>query len=128
MGGGELQDGAIRLHVDIDSANASNRAYRLSPPGPEGQLGGRSRLATNGGKLVGRVIDGRVEIWLTRDNGTQVLTMWPGEYRARLEPLELLDERGQVIAGEGDQIRVVGGFLPAKIASEQVFFASRIID
>ena len=53
--------------------------------------------------------------------------MWPGEYRARLDPLELLDERGQVIARGGDQIRVVGRDLPKRIADEQVFFASRIV-
>lgn len=114
--------------MHIDSVSASNRVYPLSPAGPEGQLGGPSRLATKGGKLAGRLVDGGVEIWLTRDDGTPVLTMWPGEYRARLNPLVLLDERGEVIASEGDQIRVVGGFLPAKIANEQVFFASRTID
>lgn len=114
--------------LHIDSGSVSSRSYPLSPPGPEGQLGGPSRLATTGGRLVGRVVDGRVQIWLARDDGTEVLTMWPAEYRARLEPLELLDERGKVIAREGRQIRVVGGFLPATVGDEQVFFASRIAD
>jgi hypothetical protein len=38
--------------------------------------------------------------------------MLPGEYTARLDPFELLDEHGHTIARGGEEITVMGGFPP----------------
>jgi hypothetical protein len=58
------------------------------------------------------LVDGRVQIWLARSDGELLATMWPGEYRARLEPLMIVDEEQRVIARGGEHVNVVGGFLP----------------
>jgi hypothetical protein len=81
----DLFGSVIRKLPPIDSANAANRrAYRLSPPGPEGRLSGMQRLAGNGGMLVGSLIEDRVQIWLAQDDGELLATMWPAEYCACL--------------------------------------------
>ena len=89
------------------------------------------RLAGNGGTLVGSLNDDRVQIWLAKDDGELVLTMWPGEYRACLDPLLVLDERGQAIAVGGEQLRVSGGYLtggdPRVGGHGRAFFVSRVV-
>jgi hypothetical protein len=60
-------------------------------------------------------------------------TMWPGEYRARLEPLVLLDEHERPVAKGGQEVDVVGGFLPSNDArassySRGLFAVSRTIE
>lgn len=89
------------------------------------------RLAGNGGTLVGSLRDDRVQIWLAKDDGELVLTMWPREYRAHLDPLLVLDERGQVIARGGEQLGVSGGYLPdgdPRVGGyRRVFFVSRVV-
>jgi hypothetical protein len=73
-------------------AASNRRVYRLSPTGPEGLLGAMGRLAGNGRTLAGSLSDDRIQIWLAQDDRELVLTMWPGEYRACLDPLLVLDE------------------------------------
>lgn len=68
--------------------------YRLSPAGPEGLLNGMGRLARNGGQLVGSVHGDDVRIWLEKPDGELVLTMWPSEYRAPLDPFLVLRTEG----------------------------------
>lgn len=75
-------------------------AFCLNPPGPLSLLGRGSRLALNGGRLLEERRGDQVSIWLQPDSGERVLTMWPGEYRARLAPLELLDEHAAVVRRE----------------------------
>jgi hypothetical protein len=116
----------------IDPVAAMNRrVYRLSPAGPEGLLGAMGRLAGNGGTLVGTLHEDRVQIWLAKDDGELVLTMWPGEYRARLDPLLVLDEREQAVARGGEQLAVSGGYLPDGDPRAggygRVFFVSRFL-
>jgi hypothetical protein len=95
----DLFGSVIRKLPPIDSANAANRrAYRLSPPGPEGRLSGMQRLAGNGGMLVGSLIEDRVQIWLAQDDGELLATMWPAEYCACLGPLVVLDEHERIVA------------------------------
>ena len=105
--------------------------FRLDPPGPVGLIGGPARLAGNGGKLRGELVDDRVSIWLQHNDGERVLIIWPGECSARLAPLELLNERGEVVARGGQTIDVVGGFLPDSDSRAGdrhcVFFASRVL-
>jgi hypothetical protein len=112
-------------------AASNRRVYRLSPTGPEGLLGAMGRLADNGGTLAGSLSDDRIQIWLAQDDRELVLTMWPGEYRACLDPLLVLDERGQAIARGGEQVGVSGGYLPdgdSRVGGHgRVFFVSRVV-
>jgi hypothetical protein len=106
--------------------------YRLSPPGPVGLLGGFSRLAGFGGTLIGEPAGDRVAVWLVQKDGTRTALMLPGEYTARLDPFELLDEHGRPVASGGEEIAVVGGFLPgadlrAAGYEHGVFFSSRVL-
>jgi hypothetical protein len=106
--------------------------YRLSPPGPVGFLSGPSRLARCGGTLVGERVDDRVAVWLVHEDRRRTALMLPGEYSARVDPLELLDEHGHTIASGGDEIVVVGGFLPGDDAravgyEQGVFCAGRVL-
>ena len=94
--------------------SASERPdYPLSPRGPVGLIGRPGRLARAEGTLDADLSNGEVSVWLTGFRGDRILTMWPAEYRARVEPFELLDEVGHVIARAGEQVHLVGGFLPA---------------
>ncbi|HUA44746.1 MAG TPA: hypothetical protein VMA77_05945 [Solirubrobacteraceae bacterium] len=108
-------------------------AYRLSPPGRVGRLNGPTRLAINRGTLIGEPMGDRVAVWLLHDNQGRTALMLPGEYTARLDPFELLDEHGEAIARGGQRIAVVGGFLPrddprALAYQGGVFCASRLLD
>lgn len=115
----------------MSSTPPERETFRLDPRGPIGLIGRPTRLAGNDGKLLGELVGDRVSIWLQHDNGERVLTMWPGEYSARLAPLELLNERGEVVASGGQTIYVVGGFLPDSDPRAggrgRVFFASRVL-
>jgi hypothetical protein len=96
-------------------------------------LAGPRRLAMNGGLLMGGLVDGRVQIWLAQSDGELLATMWPGEYRARLEPLVVLDEEKRVVARGGEQLHVVGGYLPSDdsraIGNDRgVFFVSQVLE
>jgi hypothetical protein len=95
-------------------SSASKRpVYPLSPRGPAGLIGRPGRLARTGGILDGDLRNGEVSVWVTGFRGDRIVTMWPGEYRARVGPFELLDEVGQVIARAGEEVHLVGGFMPA---------------
>ncbi len=78
-----------------------------------GLIGRPGRLARAEGTLDADLCNGEVSVWLTGFRGDRILTMWPSDYRARVEPFELLNEVGQVIARAGDQVQLGGGFLPA---------------
>jgi len=52
-------------------------------------------------------------IWVERDDGEIIPVIWPAGYRARLDPLELLDPAGMVVAVPGTPISVAGGLIPA---------------
>jgi hypothetical protein len=105
--------------------------YRLWPPGPEGLLRGRQRLARNEGRLVGGLFAEGVQLWLARDDGELLATMWPGEYRARLDPLVVIDEEGRVVARGGEQLYVSGDYLPSDdsriVGYNAVFYVSRVL-
>jgi hypothetical protein len=87
-------------------------------------------LAQGGGKLVGAIVDGAVRTWLTDANGQLTLIMWPGNFRARFDPLEVLDHHGDVVARGGDCVTAAGGFLqpgdPRALGHEHVFSAWQV--
>jgi hypothetical protein len=110
--------------------SASQRpTYPLSPSGPVGLLRHPGRQARASGIVDGELKNGEVSVWLSRSTGDRLVTTWPGEYRARVGPFDLLDELGQVVARAGEQVNLGGGFLPADDPRTadlgRVFFAHR---
>jgi hypothetical protein len=78
------------------------------------QPGHASRLALLEGTVQGQQTGpDRCRIWVERDSGKIVPVVWPAGYRARLDPLELLDPVGRVVAVAGTVISVPGGLMPA---------------
>ena len=68
--------------------------------------------ARSGGRVAGGVTaDGTYCVWLT-DRGELEAVLWPPGYWARLDPLEILDPDGQIVAREGDMLIVSGGTVP----------------
>lgn len=52
-------------------------------------------------------------VWLETGDGSTLQVIWPYGFRARFSPLELLNADGEVIAREGDFIKLGGGYRPA---------------
>ena len=67
--------------------------------------------------------------WLAQGDGQLVVMMWPSTFRARFDPLELLDDEGHVVARGGEFVTVTGGYLklgdPRSLGYELVFAAWR---
>jgi hypothetical protein len=87
-------------------------------------------LAQGGGTLAGAIVDGSVRTWLTDTKGQLTLVMWPGNFRARFDPLEVVDDEGEVIARGGEVVTVAGGFLksddPRSLGHERAFSAWQV--
>jgi hypothetical protein len=102
--------------------------YPLEPLGPVGRIGRASRLTILRGTLVGKFAGGRVATYIETSVDSRIAVMWPGEYRGRLDPLEILNERGDVVATEGESVQLTGGHLPGDDprlgGRRSVFFAS----
>ena len=104
--------------------------FELTPRGPDVGPNSPTRLARCHGEMVGAIIDDAVCTWLAQKDGQLVLLMWPRAFRARFDPLELLDEQGNVIAKGGEHVTVVGGFLAQdapRLLGHQRIFAARPI-
>ncbi len=104
--------------------------FDLIPRGAELSPNSPHRLARNGGELVGALFDDGVCTWLAQRSGQLVLMMWPRDFHARFDPLELLDDQGQLLATGGEFVTVVGGFLPdgdpRSLGHKRVFAASKV--
>jgi hypothetical protein len=101
--------------------------FNLQPRGREISPGMMGRLAQGGGVLAGAVLDGVVRTWLTDTNGQLTLIMWPGNFRARLDPLEVVDDQGNVVARGGELVTVTGNLLPdgdPRVRSDERVFAA----
>jgi hypothetical protein len=71
-------------------------------------------LATTGGVLGGEFVDDAVTTWLSvSSSGDRTQLMWPAEYAAQTNPLMILDENDLVVARGGEDVHVVGGYLPS---------------
>jgi hypothetical protein len=92
------------------SGPGSGRAFELTPPGLASADGPRMAALCEG-KLVGALANGKVRTWLEGEAHRRVLVAWPRTYRAHLHPLEVLDERGRVVARAGEFVRLGGGFM-----------------
>ena len=108
-------------------AQTRRRTFVLTPRGPELAPNAATPLAQSGGELVGAIIDDAISTWLVQRDGQLVLMMWPRDFRGQFDPLELLDEQGNVIAKGGDFVTVVSGFLkpgdPRSLGHELAFAA-----
>jgi hypothetical protein len=102
----------------------------LEPHGPQLSSTTIGALAQNGGLLVGALVEGAVRTWLADTGGQLLLVMWPGGFGARIDPLEILDEAGEVVARGGELITVAGGFLksgdPRTLGHDAVFSAWQV--
>jgi hypothetical protein len=75
--------------------------------------GDPSRLALLIGTVEGGgTSDGHFCVWVRRESGEIVPVVWPAGFRARLDPLELLNAQGAIAAAAGDRINVCGGLMP----------------
>jgi hypothetical protein len=97
----------------MDSTPSRGRRFPLRPSGRPGGVDRPSRLATTGGVLGGKSVGGAVITWLVGSSGDRTDLMWPAEYGACADPLTVLDENDVVVARGGEDVHVVGGYLPA---------------
>jgi hypothetical protein len=93
---------------DAHAAQRSQPIHELLPRGVR-STDGPAWLALNEGTLEGALVNGKVRTWLRSDTGRRTLVAFPQTYRARLDPLELLDDHGRVVAHGGEFISVSGG-------------------
>jgi hypothetical protein len=109
---------------------AARPTLDLEPRGPELSRHTIGTLAQGGGNLAGAIVDGSVHTWLTDGNGQLTLVMWPGNFRARFDPLEVIDHHGDVVARGGHFVTVAGGLLkpgdPRSLGHERVFSAWQV--
>ena len=125
-------DGGFGESILAVAAQHARRAtYRLSPPGPVGLLGDPP-VPRVWRTLIGELAGDRVAVWLVHENRSRTALTLPGEYTAQLDPFELLDEHGCTVARGGEEIAVMGGFLPSDdpraVGYERgVFCAGRVL-
>jgi hypothetical protein len=60
----------------------------------------------------GEVSSGHYCVWLRTGDGNADPLIWPAEFSARLDPLEILDGQGAVVATAGQQLVLTGGLTP----------------
>jgi hypothetical protein len=109
---------------------AARPTFNLEPSGPDLSRDTIGTVAQGGGNLAGAIVDGSVRTWLTDGNGQLTLVMWPGNFRARFDPLEVIDHNGNVVARGGQFVTVAGGFLKSgdrrSLGHERVFSAWQV--
>lgn len=84
-------------------------AIPTQPPEPDGEHADGSTA----GELDG---DGDLDggcLWIVEGDGTAVSVRWPPGWSAAFDPPRLLDESGHVVAGQGEEVVLAGGFSPA---------------
>lgn len=91
--------------------DGARQTYQLHPRNPESTGRGIHLAARSGGTLVGAIIDGAVRTWLVDPQGQLQLLLLPAGFRARFDPLELLNEQGEVVASGGELVTVGGAHL-----------------
>lgn len=86
--------------------------FSLTPVGSSVEEAAAHRLAQAEGALAGDVIRGAVRTWLETGD-ERVVLQWPRGFRARVRPLQILDDDGETIAMGGEWLTVAGGFIRA---------------
>jgi hypothetical protein len=51
-------------------------------------------------------------VWLACGENSALPIIWPHGYKARFDPVELLNEHGEIVAREGDTVTMRGGLRP----------------
>jgi hypothetical protein len=100
------------------------------PTNPESQF---TRAAGLNGHLRGGLLRGEQCLWVEATDGgpaALVAVVWPHGYSARFDPPRLVDSQGDVVATEGQQVSLGGGWndgLPERCAiSTRAFGAGRV--
>jgi hypothetical protein len=81
-------------------------------------------LAQSGGPLVGAIVDGLARTWLADSNGQLTVVMWPGNFRARFDHLEIMDHHGETVAHGGQMVLLAGGYRKTRTRVPSVTNAS----
>jgi hypothetical protein len=103
--------GRRTLPIVAAEPDAARQIFELHPRNRERRGRRIGLLAQSGGTLVGAVVGGAVRTWLVDPNGQLQLLLLPADFRARIDPLELLNERGEVVAKGGELVTVGGAHL-----------------
>jgi hypothetical protein len=90
--------------------------FALEPRGADLVPGMVGTLARGGGTLVGAMVNGLVRTWLADDDGLLTLVMWPGNFQAHFDPLEIIDNHNQTVARGGRSVLLAGGYLTTEDA------------
>jgi hypothetical protein len=70
-------------------------------------------------------------LWMRSDSGNRVPLVWPAGFSTRLDPLEVLNARGETFAHAGEHLFLGGGFLPAdpedpcSLGRDQAFYVQQ---
>jgi hypothetical protein len=82
--------------------------------------------ARSGGVLtLGQAEAGSNILWLQDTGDRKIPVIWPAGFHARLDPLEVLDASGNVVAQEGQYLVVQGGYVQADPADPFTLGRSR---
>jgi hypothetical protein len=90
--------------------------FELTPCGKDVAAARAHPLAEASGRLAGELLDGAVQTWL-EDGGERIVLMWPRGFRARVTPLEVIDDHGRVVVRGGESLTVGGGFVKPRDAT-----------
>ena len=85
-----------------------SRIYRLA--GVARSRGGARRLARLDGTLVGFLVGDTVWMWAATMTGLLIPLRWPEGYKARYEPIEIVDDKGRTVARGGQKVTLGGGY------------------
>jgi hypothetical protein len=112
----------------MTSGDRSERPlFALEPRGADLFPGMVGTLAQGEGTLVGVLVNGLVRTWLADHDGQLTLVMWPGNFHARFDPLEIIDNHDQTVAHGGRTVLLAGGYLkpedPRSHGHQKVFSA-----
>jgi hypothetical protein len=98
------------------SSDSSERRRGLDLPTSNWRSGKPGLLARLTGVLKGAAdSSGKYYVWV-ESAGIKTHVVWPAGFTALLDPLEIVDADGKVVAREGDVIEVGGGAGSAKHA------------
>lgn len=101
----------------MTSGDRSERAiFALEPRGAASSPREIGLLAQAAGRLVGAIVNGVVRTWLADDDGQLTLVMWPRNFQARLDPLEIIDDHNEIVAHGGRLVLLAGGYLKTQDA------------
>jgi hypothetical protein len=96
----------------MTSGDRSERAlFALEPRGTDLSPRMIGTLARSGGTLVGTIVNGLMRTWLADNDGQLTLVMWPGNFQARFDPLEIIDNHNRTVAHGGRSVLLTGGYL-----------------